>query len=102
MPQTAGELNYFVTTSILNGTLKDVSDFQFLFAAWTEERGLSYQTINDIAGVVLNVPAEFMRRGHWPAYEQRLKNLGHAYGNFYAAVVIPYGDQMLRENGEVF
>lgn len=102
VPKTAGELNYYATTAILRGTLKDVFDFQVMIDAWIKEVGLSYQTINDMAGVALNVPAEFMRRGHYDAYKTRLHNLATAYGLFYSSVVARYENDKVRDNGDVF
>lgn len=46
-PDTAGQLNYLITTNILE---------------YLNTKGLSYQTINDIVGALESSKAEFQRR----------------------------------------
>lgn len=46
-PQNAGELNYFLTEVMLK---------------YLKDKGLSYQTINDISGAMTESLAEFRRR----------------------------------------
>jgi hypothetical protein len=60
---TAGELNYEIHNLI----------FSYLTA-----KGLSYQTINDVMGVMTGVQAEFYRR-----------------------IAAPYEEKKLRENGDI-
>jgi hypothetical protein len=62
-PQTAGELNYSITKLLLN---------------YLKAKGTSYQTINDIMGVMSSAAHEFYRR--------------HAS---------PYEDKKIAENGDV-
>lgn len=61
---TPGELNYVVTLSIKN---------------YMENKGLSYQTINDIIGALDGASKEFYRR-----------------------VAAPYEDKKIEENGDVY
>lgn len=61
---TAGELNYKITK---------------LIVAYLEDRGTSYQSINDVVGALEGAKAEFQRR-----------------------VVAPYEDAKIRENGDVY
>jgi hypothetical protein len=62
-PQTAGELNYSITKLLLN---------------YLKAKGTSYQTINEIMGVMSAATHEFYRR--------------HA---------VPYEDKKIAENGDV-
>ncbi len=62
--QTPGELNYVLTLEIIE---------------YLEEKGLSYQTINDIMGALEGAKAEFYRR-----------------------VAIPYENDKIEENGDVY
>ena len=62
--KTAGELNYFIS---------------FLLIEYTQKKGLSYQTLNDIMGVLEGAKQEFYRR-----------------------VIIPYETKKIRENGDIF
>lgn len=63
-PQTPGELNYEFTGAIVN---------------YIDERGLNYQTINDILGALEGAKLEFYRR-----------------------IVVPYEDNKIKENGDVY
>ena len=60
----AGELNYHFTRMIVG---------------YFEDKGLSYQTINDILGALEGAKLEFYRR-----------------------VVVPYEDKKIVENGDVY
>lgn len=62
-PQTAGELNYWLTCWLMDYYKKHPS----------------YQTINDIVGVLECAKLEFYRR-----------------------VVVPYEDNKIKENGDVY
>ena len=63
-PLGPGELNYIITRAVV-GYLRDV--------------GLTYQTINDILGVLVAVQLEFNRR-----------------------VVVPYEEKKCQMNGDVY
>lgn len=63
-PATAGQLNYTITLAI-----KD----------YIKQKGLSYQTINDIYGALTGAQFEFARR-----------------------VVNGYEDKKIKENGDVY
>lgn len=63
-PITAGELNYCITLMITE---------------YVRNKGLSYQTINDIVGALDGAKVEFQRR-----------------------VVAPYEDIKIQENGDVY
>ena len=63
-PTTAGELNYLFTMTAVR---------------YVQEKGLSYQTLNDVVGALDGAKAEFQRR-----------------------VVAPYEDKKIRENGDVY
>lgn len=62
--QTAGELNYFITN---------------VLCAYVGNHGKSYQTFNDISGVMTECLAEFRRR-----------------------VIAPYEDTKIAENGDCY
>jgi hypothetical protein len=64
VPQNPGELNYWITV---------------LLKEYIRVRGLSYQTINDILGV-----------------------LDGASKEFYQRVARPYEDKKIQENGDVY
>jgi hypothetical protein len=61
---SAGELNYFVTLLAIN---------------YLEDRGLNYQSMNDVFGALEGAKLEFYRR-----------------------VVVPYEDAKARENGDLY
>ena len=63
-PITPGELNYYLT---------------LLLKEYIKNKGLSYQTINDIVGALEGAKLEFYRR-----------------------VVAPYEDKKIQENGDVY
>jgi hypothetical protein len=62
--ETPGELNYLVTV---------------LINAYKEEKGLSYQTINDVVGALESCKLEFYRRVAVPYEEQKIKLNGDCY-----------------------
>jgi hypothetical protein len=64
VPQSVGELNF---------------QFTDLIFAYMENKGLSYQTINDIVGALEGAKLEFYRR-----------------------VAVPYEDKKIIENGDVY
>lgn len=64
IPISAGELNYALTRLIIN---------------YLDDKGKSYQTINDCIGALEGCKIEFYRR-----------------------VVVPYEDKKIKENGDVF
>jgi len=64
LPMIAGELNYIISREI---------------DAYLMRRGLSYQNLNEVMGVMACVQAEIYRR-----------------------IAAPYEDQKCRDNGEVF
>lgn len=63
-PETSGELNYLFTHYIVD---------------YVEEKGLSYQTINDVVGALEGAKMEFYRR-----------------------VAVPYETRKCEENGDVY
>ena len=63
-PKTAGELNYTITKLVIE---------------YMTNKGLSYQTINDIVGALEGAKLEFYRR-----------------------VAAPYEDTKIAENGDVY
>jgi hypothetical protein len=64
MPETAGELN-FVITSIING--------------YRHTKGLNYQTINDIVGALEGAKLEFYRRVAAPYEDSKMAQNGDVY-----------------------
>mgnify|MGYP001590167630 CR=1 FL=1 len=62
--KTPGELNYLLTEMILG---------------YLDDKGLSYQTINDIVGALEGAKLEFYRR-----------------------IAVPYEDKKIQENGDVY
>lgn len=63
-PRNAGELNYVITLHLVR---------------YLQDKGLSYQTLNDIMGA-----------------------LGGAKLEFYRRVVVPYEKTKISENGDVY
>lgn len=63
-PETVGELNYYITAAL---------------SVYMQNRGLSYQTINDILGALEGAKMEFYRR-----------------------VASKYEDQKIIDNGDVY
>jgi hypothetical protein len=62
--QTAGELNFYLTNNVL----------QYL-----QNRGTSYQTMNDIVGALDNCKDEFRRRVQHPYEDQKIIDNGDVY-----------------------
>lgn len=62
--QTAGELNYVITTEIVG---------------YLAEHGKSYQTFNDIIGALEGAKTEFYRRVVAPYEDEKIKQNGDAY-----------------------
>lgn len=63
-PNTAGELNYCITSMILG--------FQ-------DRKGLSYQTINEIVGVLECAKQEYYRRVAVPYEQEKMEINGDVY-----------------------
>ncbi len=64
IPQNAGELNYWLTVHIR----------QYL-----EEKGESYQTYNDVLGVLNAIPHELYRRKIAPYEDKKIKENSDVY-----------------------
>lgn len=64
-PENAGELNYLITN---------------LLAEYTQSKGLSYQTINDVLGACEGAKAEYYRRLAVPYENTKLSLNGDVYG----------------------
>ena len=62
--ETAGELNYFLTDTILR---------------YQKHKGLSYQTINDIVGALENCKQEYYRRVAIDYEKKKIKTNGDVY-----------------------
>lgn len=62
--QTPGELNYLIT---------------MLAKKYVEDRGLNYQTINDVVGALEGAKAEFYRRIAAPYEDEKIKSNGDVY-----------------------
>jgi len=64
LPQTAGELNYLITIMLLD---------------YVTNHGKSYQTINEIVGVLECAKLEFYRRLAAPYEDIKIKDNGDVY-----------------------
>jgi len=64
VPINAGELNYFITHSLIQYSIT---------------KGLSYQTINDIIGALEGAKLEFYARIARPYEDLKIKENGDAY-----------------------
>lgn len=62
--QNVGELNYFLTKVITN---------------YIMTRGESYQTYNDVLGILTAIPLELYRRKIAPYEDKKIKNNGDVY-----------------------
>ncbi len=62
--ETAGELNYVLTMTVLR---------------YLETKGKSYQAINDIVGALVGCKDEFTRRVVRPYEDQKIKQNGDVY-----------------------
>ena len=63
-PSTAGELNYLLTTCIVD---------------YSRLKGLSYQTINDIVGALEGAKLEFYARVARPYEDTKIQQNGDVY-----------------------
>ena len=64
IPKNAGELNYKIT---------------MVCKQYLEDKGESYQTYNDILGVLAAVPLELYRRKIAPYEDKKIKENGDVY-----------------------
>lgn len=100
--QTAGELNYRLTMTLL-------ADLEFvyvrsvmLFSLWMNEKGISYESFNTIAGAVTLAQIEHTRRMGDKPNTKALAEMQRAFGDFNGKIVFPYEDRKLVANGDVF
>lgn len=101
-PDTAGELNYLVTKSLIETDcpIKLEKDISALFTSYLETCGESYQTYNDIFGVGYLAIAEYRRRTGKRGVSQTVA-MGLALGDL-APKVAAYEDQKILTNGDVY
>ena len=101
-----GELNYLISRHYLrlDQNLADQRE-QFkeklarLLKLYVEHRGLSYQTINDVIGVLECVRLEMLYRSLYKHLFEGI--LLQASENFYKTVAIPYERDKLKLNGDI-
>lgn len=70
IPETAGELNFVITSLIL---------------AYQRKKGLSYRTINDIVGALEGAKLEYYRRIAVPYENGKMLDNGDVYEDKYYA-----------------
>ncbi len=109
-PRTAGELNYVVTVALIANdhpeiTKEDITGalfpmFQALIGNYITDKGLSYQTLNDIVGALIGARLEFQRRKD--RSNLLCDELMQFLGDFYMNIVGPYEDRKIIDNGDVY
>lgn len=100
-PRNAGELNYLLTTLIIDErltheTIQEAVD-RFL---WAQET-VNYQAYNDVMGAVIGAGQEAHRRGVGNGWGIHHTLVGWLE-DWYDAVVGPYEDTKIAENGDVY
>ena len=110
-PRDPGELNYAMTMKALayfRGVLtlpefgEAVGD---LCASFLERHGPSYTTYNNLIGAMTCCGWEMVRRAnddYAPAADICQKVLVEVAYRIYYEIVVPYEDQKIAENGDVF
>jgi hypothetical protein len=97
---SAGELNFCITYSIVQGTFDAEKWFDKL-KQYAEIKGISYQTYNEIMGVLTCAYRE-LRRRDFNLFCEHGYDLGALGQQFYDEVLIPYEDKKIKENGDVY
>jgi hypothetical protein len=101
---TAGELNFLITTRIIESVLKEEEgpdeDLNSYINSFIANNGKNYTTFNAVLGVLEAISHEFTRRCGLSvvmlSYIERAKYL------FYQAQIAPYEDEKIKENGDVY
>lgn len=103
-PRTPGELNYRITRILLGDSNSlSVGQIQDEIIEYIGDRKASYTLYNEIIGAITCAGLEFERR-----FTQHRKQsnattiLAMALQQFYDEFVVPYEDQKIKENGDVY
>lgn len=98
--ETAGELNYAITRHFLNhdvGLAKALDNIRREISRYINYRGVSYEVINNVVGVLECVRREVKRRRG-----QDCQVFSTIANEFYDAVAAAYEDQKIQQNGDIF
>jgi hypothetical protein len=106
MGWTTGELNYNITMALaLYGPgLRAETIIDEFVTRYTQIKGLSYQTINDIMGVLVCAASEINRRigkSHPFKADDNLIFLSDYMDKWYNLVAAPYEDKKIKANGDL-
>ena len=99
--ENPGELNYIITMALGmygpddNATII-ISEF---ISHYINLKGKSYQTFNDILGVLYAINMEIARRGF--SYKEFVEYIANLSAEFYETIVAPYEDIKIKENGDL-
>lgn len=104
-PITAGELNYMVSMHyIKKDEFREQPEFRTaligLLKDYIRIKGVSYQTFNDIAGVVSCVQKEMLCRSHYKHLFNGI--LRNEFEELYHDTIFPYEQTKCKENGDIF
>lgn len=102
-PQTAGELNYLITSQALSALCTDEMFRNFVIREikrfWDALR--SYQSANDVVGALACSVMELQRREVSEKVSSRIEILLRLQREFYFSVVGPYEDKAIARNGDL-
>lgn len=107
-PRNAGELNYAITQCFIQQpvgipVLSFANSIKKLVIQYIRTNGLKYQQINDVIGALNGVWWEARRRlGETDQVNLLFEAITLVEDNFYHAVVGPYEDEKIQENGELY
>ena len=108
-PLNVGELNWVFTEAWIK-YLKDFGYPQLCTALsksmdkYIDNKGLNYQTINDIIGAIECCKMEILRRRPFSRYDYKfiVSEMEKFKENVYQSVAGPYEDEKCRTNGDVY
>jgi hypothetical protein len=105
-PQTAGELNYLVTRTLLTTHNDEVAifDLKRIVEDYTSRKGLNYERLNQVGGVLTMAAAEGRRRlnGKMEETDRITDILSSVFDWFYETYAAPYENVKIKENGDVY
>lgn len=111
VPETAGDLNYLLTTQLLQAIRADTAwsarrAANDLACGFIDNHGLSYTTCNTIVGAVECCRRELKRRTPThlkvPIHQAVDLELRNWLDDFYEGTIGPYEDEKIEQNGDVY
>jgi len=109
-PHHAGELNYLITMTIVNGVRDNVQTvlvmekIKTLVEIYIGQKGRRYKIFNEVVGVLECAKLELVRRGklHPNSTAWATDLLDEVKKALYTTNIAPYEDKKIEENGDVY